>query len=196
LVAAVIPSIFKPVLLAAVAVFSLSACSLLNSVGSMVGLGTPKLKDGELPMPADYKSWPKFLSAVQRPDAKQVREIYMNTTAQGATAASGFPNGTVFVMENYAAQTNSDGSLQTGPDGKLVKGGLLRVFVMGKNAGWGQEAIQGLGNGNWIYAGYMPDGTRSPEDTNTCRACHLPLSGKDFVHRYDEHFAARTASAR
>lgn len=196
MVAAVSGSIFKPVLLAAVAVFSLSACSLLNSVGSMVGLGTPQLKDGELPVPANYKGWPKFLSAVQRPDTKQVREIYMNTAAAGATAASGFPNGTVFVMENYAAQTNPDGSLKTGPDGKLVKGDLLRVFVMGKNAGWGQEAIEPLRNGNWIYAGYLPNGTRSPEDTNTCRACHLPLAGKDFVHRYDEHFSTRTAGAR
>jgi hemoglobin len=99
-------------------------------------------------------------------------------------------------MENYAAQANPDGSLKTGPDGKLVKGELLRVFVMGKNAGWGKDAFEPLRNGNWIYAGYMPNGTRSPDDTNTCRACHLPLSGKDFVHRYDEHFSTRTAGAR
>ena len=49
----------------------------------------------ELAVPADYRSWPKFLSAVQRPDAKQVREIYMNPTAASATAAGGFPQGTV-----------------------------------------------------------------------------------------------------
>lgn len=189
-------SIFKPVLLAAVAVFCLSACSVWNSVGSMVGLGEPKLKDGELPMPANYRSWPKFLSAVQRPDAKQVREIYMNTPATEATRSGGFPNGTVFVMENYAALTNPDGSLKTGPDGKLIKGDLLRVFVMGKNAGWGQDVVEPLRNGNWIYAGYLPNGTRSPEDLNTCRACHVPLAAKDFVHRYDEHFATRTASTR
>lgn len=196
MVAAVRPSIFKPLLLVAVAAFSLSACSAWHAVGSMVGLGGPKLKDGELPLPANYKSWPKFLSAVQRPDAKQVREIYMNATAKEGTPAGGFPNGTVFVMENYAAQANPDGSLKIGPDGKLVKGELLRVFVMGKNAGWGQDVVEPLRNGNWIYAGYLPNGTRSPEDTNTCRACHVPLSAKDFVHRYDEHFATRTASAR
>ena len=92
------------------------------------------LKDGELPVPANYRAWPKFLSEVQRPDAKQVREIYMNTAAGAATPAAGFPNGTVFVMENYAAAANADGSLKQGADGKLVKGDLLRVFVMGKNA--------------------------------------------------------------
>ena len=32
-----------------------------------------KYSDSELPVPADYKSWPKFLSDVQRADVKQVR---------------------------------------------------------------------------------------------------------------------------
>ena len=153
-------------------------------------------KDGELPMPADYRAWPKFLSEVQRPDAKQVREIYMNAVAGNATSAAGFPNGTVFVMENYAAAANVDGSLKQSTDGKLVKGDLLRVFVMGKNAGWGQSAPKGLENGDWIYAGYLPGGEKSPEPVVTCRACHLPLVNKDFVHRYDEHFSKKSAELR
>lgn len=152
----------------------------------------PVQKDGELAIPADYKSWPKFLSAVQRPDAKQVREIYMNPKATSATPAAGFPDGTTFVMENYAAQANADGTLKTGADGKLVKGDLLRVFVMGKNKGWGQDVPESLRNGNWVYSSYVASGSRGPEDLNTCRACHAPLtSAKDFVHRYDEHFASR-----
>ena len=154
------------------------------------------LKDGELPVPANYRAWPKFLSEVQRPDAKQVREIYMNTVAGSATPAAGFPNGTLFVMENYAAAANADGSLKQSADGKLVKGDLLRVFVMGKNAGWGQSAPAGFENGDWIYAGYLPSGETSPEPTVTCRACHLPLVNKDFVHRYDEHFGKKSAELK
>lgn len=152
---------------------------------------SPPVKDGELPIPSDYKTWPKFLSAVQRPDAKQVREIYMNPTARNATAGGGFPNGTLFVMENYAARVRADGTLETGSDGKLVKGDLLRVFVMGKNTGWGADVSEPLRNGNWVYAAWLPSGQKAPDDTNSCRACHLPLAGKDFVHRYDEHFASR-----
>lgn len=153
------------------------------------------VKDGELPVPAGYKSWPKFLSAIQRPDAKQVREIYMNPVAQKGTAAAGFPNGSLFVMENYAAKANADGTLVTGPDGKLVKGDLLRVFVMGKNPGWGQDVPDALKNGNWIYASYLgKDGQAGDKAAGdnlvTCRACHAPLTqSKDFVHRYDEYFA-------
>jgi len=151
------------------------------------------MKDGELAVPADYKSWPKFLSAIQRPDAKQVREIYMNPLSTAATAAKGFPNGTVFVMENYAAAASADGTLQTGPDGKLVKGALLRVFVMGKNEGWGASAPEGLKNGDWIYAAYLPTGAPAPEPATACRACHLPLADKDFVHRYDQYFSKPAA---
>lgn len=171
-------SLFVPMLLAA----ALAGCAIAP--------GAPK--DGELAVPADYKSWPKFLSAVQRPDAKQVREIYMNPEAATATASTGFANGTVFVMENYAAMETTDGKLATGADGKLIKADLLRVFVMGKNAGWGQDVPESLRNGNWVYASYLGDGrSKGPEDPATCRACHLPLANKDFVHRYDEHFASR-----
>ena len=163
---------------------ALCGCTTTPSPPSVV-------KDGEMAVPADYKSWPKFLSAVQRPDAKQVREIYMNPVARDASAATGFADGTVFVMENYAARARADGTLDSGPDGKLVKGDLLRVFVMGKNAGWGNDVAEPLRNGNWVYAAWLPSGQKAPEDTNTCRACHLPHAGKDFVHRYDEHFASR-----
>jgi hemoglobin len=168
------------------------AAALVAAV-AMWGCATtaPPTKDGELLVPPDYKTWPKFLSAVQRPDAKQVREIYMSPASRNTTASGGFGNGTVFVMENYAARARADGTLETGPDGKLVKGDLLRVFVMGKNVGWGADVVEPLRNGNWVYAAWLPGGQKAPEDTNTCRACHLPQAGKDFVHRYDEHFASR-----
>ena len=171
--------------------FALCGCAPMTAQAPVA-----QLKDGELAVPANYRGWAKFLSAVQRPDAKQVREIYMNPAAAGGTAAKGFPNGTVFVMENYAAAANADGSLKQGADGKLVKGELLRVFVMGKNEGWGASAPEGLKNGDWVYAAYLGNGDKAPESAVTCRACHLPLVNKDFVHRYDEYFGKSAARAR
>lgn len=167
------------------------AFAVLMALAAGCATSRGPLNDGEIGVPADYKSWPKFLSAIQRPDARQVREIYMNPAAASATSAGGFGNGTVFVMENYAALETTDGKLATGSDGKLIKADLLRVFVMGKGAGWGQAAPEPLRNGNWVYASYLANGQKGPEDPATCRACHLPVANKDFVHRYDEHFAAK-----
>ena len=168
---------------AIVVVGLLAACSPMEHAPAV------KFKDGELPLPADYKSWPKFLTGIQRADAKQVRDIYVNPKGYSSAKGQPFPNGTMFVMENYAALANPDGTLQKDASGKLVKGALLRAFVMGKGEGWGESAE--IRNGDWVYASYGADGKATADPFVPCRACHLPLTSKDFVHRYDEYFEKR-----
>jgi len=167
---------------------------VLVIVAGCAGMGSApvvKFKDNEQPIPADYKTWLKFLSEVQRPDAKQVREIFINPVGAGAQKGQPFPNGTTLVMENYAAKLGTNGMPLTGADGKLVKGDLLRVFVMGKGEGWGDAAPQGLRNGDWVYAAYGADGKTTSDLIAACRGCHIPLAKQDFVHRYDEYFDKR-----
>lgn len=155
---------------------------------AMPAKGVPK--DGELAFPADYKSWPKFLSEVQRPDAKQVRELYINPAGARARKGDAFADGTVMVMELYKAKAEGE-ALAKGQDGKLVKGDLAKIFVMGKDAGWGRDVPEPLRNGTWVYSAFGPDGKALMEDFTKCRACHAPLAQKDFVHRYDEYFEAK-----
>ncbi len=152
-----------------------------------------KLKDNEQAVPANYKSWPSTILNVQRPDNKQIRDIYVNSVGAATQAGGKFANGTVSVMEIYAAQVGADGMLVKGADGNLVKGNLLKVFVMGKGDGWGESAPAGLRNGDWIYSAYLADGkTLAPDPIQACRGCHLPLGeAKDFFHRYDEYFQKR-----
>ena len=152
-----------------------------------------KLKDGELAVPAGYKSWPVFLAGVQRPEVKQIRDLYINPTGAAATVGSAFANGTISLMEIYSAKLDAKGDPTKGSDGRMVKDQLLKVFVMGKGAGWGESAPVGLANGDWIYSAFMADGiTVAPDPIASCRACHLPLgAAKDFVHRYDEYFQLR-----
>ena len=105
-----------------------------------------------------------------------------------------FPNGTISVMEIYKAREAADGTPLKGPDGKFVKGELVKIGVMGKGAGWGESAPPELRNGDWIYSMYMADAkTKAPDDTATCRACHLPLKDKDYIFRYDEYFQKRAS---
>jgi hemoglobin len=146
--------------------------------------------DGTLPLPADYKSWPKFLTDIPKGEAKQVRDIYINPTGARTSAGQNFPNGTVMVMEIYKAKMDGD-KLMTGMDGKPAKGDLAKVFVMGKEQGWGDKLPENLKNGDWVYAAYDVSNKPLMEDFTKCRACHTPLAQKDFVHRYDEYFQTR-----
>jgi hemoglobin len=152
-----------------------------------------KLKDGELAVPAGYKAWKSTMLGVQRPDVKQIRDIYVNDTGAKAKAGDKFANGTVSVMEIHAAKVGADGNPEKGADGGMIKDKLVKVFVMGKDAGWGDNAPAGLKNGDWIYSGYLADGkTASTDPIAACRGCHLPLGdAKDFFHRYDEYFQKR-----
>ena len=161
--------------------------------GGIVGAGAEAgtaPKDGEVALPADYKTWPKFLSEVQREDAKQVRELFVSPSGARACPTAAFPQGAQLVMELYKAKAEGE-ALAKGADGKLIKGDLLKVFVMEKNDGWGQEVPDNLRNGTWVFGAYGPDGKALAEDFTKCRACHAPLSQKDFVHRYDEFCAER-----
>jgi hemoglobin len=151
-------------------------------------------KDGEMPVPADYKSWTKKFSEIQRPDLKQVREVWVNATGANFKGPGPLPNGYVSVMEIWSAAQSADGQLAKGADGKLVKGKLAKVFVMGKGAGWGESVTPAeLRNGDWVYSAWLPDmKTAAPDSPAACRACHLPLKDKDFMPRYDETYTRKS----
>jgi hemoglobin len=165
------------------AILLLAACGTMKEA--------PKLEDGEVALPAGYQSWPKFLSAVQRPDIRQVREIYVNNAGYGTRAGDAYPHGSTLVMENWTVKTRADGTPLTDADGRLIKDRIAKVFVMQKGPGYGSKVARDLKNGEWAYGSYDAMGMAIAEPYATCRQCHVPLAGKDFVFRYDEHFATR-----
>jgi hemoglobin len=149
--------------------------------------------DGEVAPPPEYRSWPRFLSSIDRADVAQVREIYVNPVGASARRGRPFPDGTIFVMEIYQARPHADGAPAFDPSGRFVKGPLQKLFVMAKGEGWGEAVAPArLRNGDWVYSSFLPDGrTPSEDDLAACRGCHLPLAKQDFVHRYDEYFSTR-----
>lgn len=153
----------------------------------------PAMRDGDLKLPADYKSWPVYLLDVQRPELKQIRDIYINT--QGLKSSRPFAYGTTMVMELHSVKTGADGKPEPDAYGKLQKQGLSKVFVMGKGAGWGQEVPPEQRTGEWVFAAYDASGNSLGKDMSACRGCHVPLKDMDFVAKVPEFEAAR-ANAR
>jgi len=145
--------------------------------------------DGEIALPNDYRSWPVFLKDVQRPDLKQVRDIYIN--ARGLKSSRPFPYGTVMVMELYSVRTDAEGKPLLDASGRLQKASLSKVFVMEKGPGWGQAVKPELRTGEWVYAAFDASGKSLGPDVTACRACHVPLQSTDFVARVAEFEAGK-----
>lgn len=184
----------KVLALLAVAVAAIGLSVVAGCQSTPEKMATPAvamtpLNDGEIPLPASYKAWPKYLTDIQRPDAKQVRDIYINPTGYQAKAGQPFAPGTLFVMENWSIKEADGKAVMV--DGRLVKDKLLRVFVMAKGPGFASNVPPELKTGDWVYTSYDAAGAKTADPIAACRACHVPLASKDFVFRYDEYFAVR-----
>jgi Cytochrome P460 len=134
---------------------ALVGVALLLGSGEMVmsenSSASEKRKDGELSYPADYKTWSQFLTNIDKEQAKQVRDIYLNPTGAKAKRGEMFPDETTMVMEIYKAKESTAGGLEKAADGKLTKDKLAKVFVMTKKQGWGQDVPDNLKNGSWVF---------------------------------------------
>ena len=149
-------------------------------------------KDGELPLPAHYRRWPRFMQHMNKTETGHVRDLYINCI--GASSIKGEPmaNGSQFVSELYDAKRDTDGRLIKDADGNLIKGDLVHIFMMAKDEGWGAGAgvPESLATGDWIYTAFNPeDGSRLTDlNYNDCRSCHLPLKDDDYIFHYDQYF--------
>lgn len=155
------------------------------SVAVLLAAGVSFAGPEKVAFPSGYQEG-RLYAKVDRPDNKTVRDVYANAPAiQAAQLGRPLPSGSVLSMEVYQARVDQTGALVKGPDGRLVKGTLVGVFVMEKRAGWGAEYPESLRNGEWEYARFAADGQRQSVDTRPCFQCHKPESGKDYVFTLD-----------
>jgi hypothetical protein len=179
---------------------ALCALSMLGGCTGMVGDGPTGSGSGtgtapNLQVPLGYRSWPVFLSAVQRDDVAQIRDIYIDRNATSMQQGELFPDGTVMVMDLFAAQKDTSGALVKGADGKLVKGALQKVYLMGKELGW-NVYTKPQPTGDWLYFAYSADATTELTDpTASCVECHLKLTADvDWIYGYKDYFTSRSTT--
>jgi len=162
--------------LAAIAVGAVAALS----VAVQVRAGADKVA-----FPENYAKGVHYLT-VDKP-TKQVHEFYAAPAAiEAARKGEPMPDGTVFVGVHYSAKLDADGNPVKGPDGKFVKGDLLRYAVMEKEKGWGTDYPEDKRNGEWEYRIFNADKTPNDKaNLSACFGCHLPQAKQDFVYSYD-----------
>lgn len=146
-------------------------------------------------LPSDYQAWPAFMMGVERTDNGQVRDLYVNEIGTTVQEGQPFPAGTLLVMDLFAAQKDGTGALARDGNGHLMRGALMKTFVMGKDSGWGNYVSPDLRNGDWLYSAYGPDGkTPTADPLPPCFSCHYSLgASQDWVQRYGEYFTERAA---
>lgn len=145
------------------------------------------LAAGSIEFPADYATSMTHYTTINRPDNKQVRNLYANDVAM-RSARSGAPlaDGSLIIIEIFKAKLDADGKPVTGADGFFEKGPRAAFTAMERQPGWGARVPEVLRNGDWNYAVFSAD--RKPKsDVNQakCLACHKPLADADYLFSFD-----------
>ena len=98
------------------------------------------------------------------------------------------------MVEFYQAQLSPDGQFWLSPDGRFVRGDLIKIGVMRKEPGFGEKYGHDR-TGEWEYVMYKPDGgyETQPQFSQACPQCHLALTDEqqDWVIRGELFFEQR-----
>jgi hypothetical protein len=143
-------------------------------------------------LPADYAAKFERYNVVDRPDRSRVRMMYVNRAAlEAAEAGQPAPPGTVLIMEDHDAEVDQAGNLKRDGEGRLVASpAVTGIFVMEKQAGWGEDVAAELRNGDWDYAAFQADGAPRPDlDTTGCFTCHQRRAARDFTFTFFKNVA-------
>jgi hypothetical protein len=136
-----------------------------------------------------YQNFVLYL-ALDRPDIKEVRDLYASPNAINVQPGQPLPSGATLVMVHFKAQLSGNGELLKDTNGRLVRGSLDRIGVMEKRTGWGAEYSDEMRNGEWEYALFRPDGTRNEQaKIAACFGCHKPNSRNDFMFSFEKLLA-------
>lgn len=177
------------------------AGAVLTAVGCVTppqDLSVGVYGDGQVRVPQSYKEWAKKFETIERPEIKQVREIYVNEVGAQAKAGEPLPDGYVSVMEIWSVKSKDDTKPELDESGRLVKDTLRKIFIMAKGKGWGEHVKPAmLRNGDWVYSAWLADGeTRAPDLPASCRGCHMAFAKNDYMPHYAAYYQAPKAEDR
>jgi cytochrome c553 len=147
----------------------------------------PQLAKTGVTFPDNYRQTFTLYTTVNRPDINQVRYLYANPVAlKAAKEGKPLPDGSVLVLEQFAARLGPDRKPIAGANGFFEPERFVAYAVMARNAGWGKDIPEMLRNEDWNYAVFNADSKMRPGVNQAeCLACHKPLDKKSFTFTID-----------
>ncbi|HEY3074303.1 MAG TPA: cytochrome P460 family protein [Burkholderiales bacterium] len=152
----------------------------LAAFASCAAAGPEKIQ-----FPSDYLRGVLY-QTLDRPDAKQYRELYAPAAAvEAVRKGKPIPYGTVLTLVQWSVEQDANGVPLKGADGRFIKKDIIAHAVMEKRAGWGTDyPADWPRNGEWEYAAFTAGGQPNPKanaNNKACFTCHLPHAKQDFV---------------
>lgn len=147
------------------------------------------VKKSKMAFPRDFPKGFVQYRTVNKPDGTTVAKQYINKVGFDAIKAGKdkLPDGTVIMVENYAAKLGPDKKAIADKDGTFVADKLKGYEGMEARAGFETGYPELLTNHDWNYAVFGPDKKpRSEVNQAICLACHVPAASKDYVFTLDK----------
>jgi cytochrome c553 len=143
----------------------------------------PNLAQTSVTYPQNYRSSFTLYQTVNRADINQVRYLYANPVAvQAARDGKALPDGSVLVLEQFAAKLGADRKPVMGANGFYEPDRFVAFAVMARGPGWGKDIPEMLRNEDWNYAVFGPDQSpRAGVNQAECLACHKPLDKASYT---------------
>ncbi len=140
----------------------------------------------QVDFPANYKTeFTPYMSLNRTQNPDQYIRLYINKKGLSGTEKSGqLPYGTVIVAEVLKTQKDKEGNVLSSNLGQRLVKKLAVLAVMERREGAASEYPAGLGNDDWDFAAFKPNGKRANKDLVKCAACHAPLKSSHHLFSY------------
>jgi plastocyanin len=147
--------------------------------------GTALAGPEKIKFPSNYLKGMLY-QTLDRPDAKQYRELYAPASAvEAVRKGQPIPHGTVLTLVQWSVQQDEKGNPIKDANGRFIKKDIIAHTVMEKQKGWGADYPSDWPrNGEWEYAVFTADGqpnAKGNANNKACFTCHLPHAKQDFV---------------
>lgn len=145
----------------------------------------------EIDFPADYlTNFTPYMSVDRTQNPDQHIRLYINDKGLSGTDDKGqLPYGTVIVGEVYKVEKDADGKVIESTLGQRLINKLALLAVMERREGAAAEYPEGMGNDDWDFAAFKPNGDRANKDLTQCAACHAPHKDSHHLFSY-QHIIA------